>query len=205
MTASDRETGNPFAGLPWQDEPMLARLHERLEAQAQQEGILDVAYRTIDTPVGALLLAATDQGLMRVAYEVQDHEAVLQQLADKVSPRILQAPTRLEKAARQFEEYFSGRRTRFELELDWRLSKGFRREVLVHLPDIAYGHTESYAEVASASGSPKAVRAVGTACATNPLPVVVPCHRVVRSDGTEGGYVGGQGVKHTLLTLERAA
>jgi methylated-DNA-[protein]-cysteine S-methyltransferase len=205
MTASDPQTGRLFAALPIQDAPAMARLHERLAEQAQREGILDVAYRTLETPVGRLLLAATDQGLVRVAYAVQDHDAVLRQLADSISPRILNAPARLDETSRQIEEYFAGRRTRFDLPLDWRLSKGFRREVLRHLGEIDYGRTESYAQVAAASGSPRAVRAVGTACATNPLPLVVPCHRVVRSDGSVGGYAGGAEAKHTLLTLEAAA
>jgi methylated-DNA-[protein]-cysteine S-methyltransferase len=129
---------------------------------------------------------------------------VLQQLADRVSPRVLRAPARLDPAAREIEEYFAGRRTRFDLPLDLRLSAGFRRTVLTHLTDIAYGTTASYATVAAAAGNPRAVRAVGSACATNPLPVVLPCHRVVRSDGTIGRYVGGTDAKRTLLTLEAA-
>ncbi|MFC4564897.1 methylated-DNA--[protein]-cysteine S-methyltransferase [Nocardiopsis mangrovi] len=204
-TASNPEAERLLAGVSEREEPALARLRERLAARAGREGILDVAYRTIDTPVGSLLLASTEEGLIRVAYAVQDHQAVLAQLADKVGPRILEAPPRLEDAVRQMEEYFAGRRTRFDLPLDRRLSRGFRRDVLDHLPRIAYGRTESYAEVAAASGSPKAVRAVGTACATNPLPVVVPCHRVVRSDGSPGGYAGGEAAKLALLALERAA
>ena len=182
-----------------------ARLHARLVADAGHAGLLDVAFRTLDTPAGTLLLAATEQGLVTVAYAVQDHAAVLQGLADRISPRVLHAPGRLDTAARQLDEYFAGRRRTFELPLDWRLSKGFRREVLAHLPHIAYGSTESYAQVATAAGSPRAVRAVGTACATNPLPVVVPCHRVVRSDGTHGQYVGGADVKDLLLGMEAAA
>ncbi len=183
----------------------LSRLHERLTAVAQRDGILDVAYRTIDSPVGSLLLAATEQGLIRVAYARENHEAVLQSLADQISPRILHAPRRLEAAARELSEYFAGRRRRFDLPLDLRLSAGFRRAVLSHLPEIGYGHTASYAAVAQLAGHPKAVRAVGTACATNPLPVVVPCHRVVRSDGRMGGYLGGPDAKRTLLSLEAAA
>lgn len=178
----------------------IVRLHERLAAKAEQEGLLDVAYRTVDTPVGTLLLAATEHGLVRVAYD--EPEVVLAVLAKKVSPRILHAPARLDAAARQLDEYFTGRRRRFELPLDLRLASGFRREVLAHLPEIAYGSTESYTQVALAAGSPRAVRAVGTACATNPLPVVVPCHRVIRSDGSYGAYVGGEAAKRTLLTLE---
>jgi len=183
----------------------LARLHEKLAAAAQAEGLLDIAYRTLDTPVGPLLLAATDVGLVRVAYSVEDHDAVLQHLSERISPRILHAPARLEGAARELDEYFTGHRTDFDLPLDWRLSAGFRAVVLRHLAEIAYGHTASYATVAGLVGNPKAARAVGTACATNPLPVVVPCHRVVRADGGMGGYLGGADAKRTLLTLESAA
>jgi methylated-DNA-[protein]-cysteine S-methyltransferase len=199
------DSGALFAGLPEHDADAMARLRGRLAERAQREGVLDVAYRTLDTPAGSLLLAATDEGLVKVAFAVQDHRAVLQQLSDRVSPRVLHAPGRLDAVSRQLDEYFTGRRRRFELPLDWRLSTGFRREVLGRLPDIGYGSTESYAQVAAASGSPRAVRAVGTACATNPLPVVVPCHRVIRSDGTLGRYAGGADVKRVLLTLEAAA
>jgi methylated-DNA-[protein]-cysteine S-methyltransferase len=184
------------------DDVTLARLDHRLEQRATEAGLLDVAFRTIDSPVGPLLLAATPLGLVRVAYQREGHDAVLQALASKISPRILAAPRRLDDAARQVEEYFAGRRTDFAIALDLRLSAGFRRTVLDHLAAISYGHTESYAEVAAATGHPGAVRAVGSACATNPLPVVVPCHRVVRSDGSLGGYLGGLEVKRTLLELE---
>jgi methylated-DNA-[protein]-cysteine S-methyltransferase len=180
------------------------RLRERLAADAERDGILDVAYRTVDTPVGSLLLAATTAGLVRVVYADAGHDEALASLAEKVSPRILHAPARLATAARQLEEYFTGRRRRFDLPLDLRLASGFRRSVLAHLADIGYGRTESYAQVAAAAGSPRAVRAVGTACATNPVPVVLPCHRVVRSDGSSGRYVGGADAKLTLLRLEAA-
>lgn len=202
MTAFEPEVRRLFASLPEVDEEASARLHSRLVAAAERDGVLDVAYRTIDTPVGALLLASTGQGLVRVAYAREDHEAVLVKLAASVSPRVLNAPGRMDEVSRQLEEYFAGRRTAFEVPLDLRLSKGFRRNVLTHLPEIAYGSTQSYAQVAVATGSPKAVRAVGTACATNPLPVVVPCHRVVRSDGSFGGYLGGPEAKQALLALE---
>jgi methylated-DNA-[protein]-cysteine S-methyltransferase len=201
MTIEDGDTAL-FAALPDVDEEAERRLHARLAAAAAEAGILDVAYRTIDTPLGTLLLAATGEGLVRVAYAREDHDRVLQQLADRVSPRVLRAPARLDLAAREFEEYLAGRRTRFDLPLDLRLSSGFRRAVLTHLTGIAYGTTASYATVAAAAGNPRAVRAVGTACATNPLPVVLPCHRVVRSDGSIGQYVGGVDAKRTLLTLE---
>jgi methylated-DNA-[protein]-cysteine S-methyltransferase len=179
-------------------------LHAKLAAAAERSGILDVAYRILDTPVGPLLLAATEIGLVRVAFAVEGHDEVLQQLADRISPRILLAPGRLDAVAHELDEYFVGARRGFDVALDWRLSAGFRNTVLRHLPDIAYGDTASYAAVAQLAGNPKAVRAVGSACATNPLPVVVPCHRVVRSDGAMGGYLGGVDAKRTLLTLEAA-
>jgi methylated-DNA-[protein]-cysteine S-methyltransferase len=183
----------------------LDALTARLAVAADDAGLLDVAFTTVDTPVGPLLLAATPEGLVRVAYASEDHDAVLQSLADRISPRVLRAPARLDAAVRQLEEYFAGGRTAFDLPLDFRLSAGFRRDVLSHLREVAYGTTASYAALAAAAGSPRAVRAVGTACATNPLPVVVPCHRVVRSDGALGNYVGGAAATRALLTLEAAA
>ncbi|WP_190813323.1 methylated-DNA--[protein]-cysteine S-methyltransferase [Saccharopolyspora pogona] len=204
MTIHENDDRNLFDALPAIDFDASKRLHIELVSAAQREGLLDVAYRTMDTPVGELLLAGTERGLVRVAFAGQGHDKVLASLAATISPRILRAPDRLDEVARQIEQYFSGRRRTFDLPLDWRLSRGFRLNVLSHLPDIAYGRTASYAEVAAVAGSPRAVRAVGTACATNPLPVVVPCHRVVRSDGTSGGYVGGVEAKATLLNLEAA-
>jgi methylated-DNA-[protein]-cysteine S-methyltransferase len=183
----------------------LTRLRARLAAEADRDGVLDVAYRTLDTPVGALLLAATGQGLVRVAFPSQGHDAVLTALGQVVSPRILHAPARLDEVCRQLEGYFAGRRTAFELPLDLRLSTGFRRGVLAHLAEIGYGRTESYKQVAEAAGSPRAFRAVGTACATNPLPVVLPCHRVLPSTGSIGRYAGGADAKLALLRLEGAA
>jgi methylated-DNA-[protein]-cysteine S-methyltransferase len=187
------------------DPDRLRALHARLAVTAANEGILDVAYRTIDSPVGTLLIAATEQGLVRVAYSTEDHDAVLQSLADRISPRVLRSADRMDLAARELGEYFAGRRREFDLPLDWRLATGFRRTVLGTLAtDVGYGRTASYAAVAQLAGNPKAVRAVGTACATNPLPVVVPCHRVVRTDGGIGGYLGGVEAKQTLLALEAA-
>ena len=198
------DTGRLFDTLPAVDEEAQRRLHRRLVTAAEDEGLLDVAYRTVDSPVGALLLAATGSGLVRVAFETQGHDAVLEALSATISPRILETPARLDTVAHEIDEYFAGRRTVFQVPLDLRLTRGFRREVLAHLPEIAYGQTQSYAQVAAAAGSPRAVRAVGTACATNPLPVVVPCHRVIRSDGAFGAYAGGPDAKRTLLTLESA-
>jgi len=183
---------------------VLERLRQRFVETVTSDGILDVAYTTVDTPVGSLLLAASEKGLVRVAFASEDHDKVLSVIANTLSPRILRAPKRLDEAAREMDEYFAGSRKVFDLSLDWSLSSGFRQLVQRHLADIAYGRTESYTEVARLVGHPKAVRAVGSACATNPLPVVVPCHRVLRSDGSLGGYVGGLAVKAALLKLEGA-
>jgi methylated-DNA-[protein]-cysteine S-methyltransferase len=186
------------------DAGTLARLQARLERAAEAEGLLDVAYTTVDSPVGALLLAATPKGLVRVAYDIEDHDRVLDTLAQRLSPRVLRAPKRLDAAARELDEYFGGRRQAFDLPLDLSLSRGFRQLVQRHLPEIGYGQTRTYGQVAALVGNPKAVRAVGTACATNPLPLVVPCHRVLPASGGPGRYVGGPAAKATLLTLEAA-
>lgn len=182
----------------------LTRLRARLARAADDTGVLDVAYREVDSPIGPLLVAATTDGLVRVAFQREGRDAVLQALADRVSPRILHAPARLDEVARELDEYFAHRRRSFDVPIDWRLSSGFRATVLRHLRDVGYGHTASYATLAERAGNPKAVRAVGTACATNPLPVVVPCHRIVRSDGSLGGYLGGLDAKRLLLDLEAA-
>lgn len=193
------------AAFPAADHHTDAELRARLAAEAEREGVLDVSYRTMDSPFGPLLLAASPEGLVRVAFELEDHDAVLAQLATAISPRILRSPRRTDDAVRQLDEYFAGRRRHFELPLDLQLVRGFRRAVISHLREIAYGTTESYAAVARAAGNPAAVRAAGSACAHNPIPVVVPCHRVVRSDGTIGQYLGGTGMKAALLTMEGAS
>jgi methylated-DNA-[protein]-cysteine S-methyltransferase len=193
-------TANHFASPS--DADILAGLRLRLERAAEDEGLLDVAYTTVDSPVGTLLLAATPKGLVRVAYEVEDHDRVLDTLSQRLSPRVLRAPNRLDVAARELDEYFGGRRRVFDLPLDLSLSKGFRQLVQQRLPEIGYGQTRTYGQVAQLVGNPKAARAVGTACATNPLPVVVPCHRVLPAGGTPGRYVGGPTAKVTLLHME---
>jgi methylated-DNA-[protein]-cysteine S-methyltransferase len=187
------------------DARTLSRLRDRLGLAAEAEGLLDVAYMTVDSPVGPLLLAATPKGLVRVAYDVEDHDRVLETLTRQISPRVLRAPKRLDAAARELDEYFARKRRAFDLPLDLSLSRGFRQLVQRHLPEIGYGQTRTYGQVAQLVGNPNAVRAVGTACATNPLPVVVPCHRVLKADGRPGGYVGGPAAKMTLLRLEAAA
>lgn len=184
------------------DAGAMDRLHERLVRAAGDAGLLDVAYRTMDSPVGELLIAVTPLGLVRVAYTRDGDEEALSDLAVRVSPRILRAPGRLDAVARELDEYFGRRRRDFDVALDLRLTHGYRREVLDRLRTIGYGRTASYADVARETSSPGAVRAVGSACRTNPLPLVIPCHRVVRSDGTAGQYVGGVDAKRTLLALE---
>jgi methylated-DNA-[protein]-cysteine S-methyltransferase len=186
------------------DTAVLERLPARLVDAAAADGSLDVAYRTLDTPLGTLLLAATPAGLVRVAYAIEGHDDVLATLAVRVSPRVLRAPARLDPIARELDEYFAGRRRLFDVPVDLQLAHGFRREVLQTLPHIEYGTTASYAVVAANAGNPRAVRAAASACATNPLPIVIPCHRVVRTDGSLGGYLGGEAAKQTLLSLEAA-
>ena len=181
---------------------MLAQLHQRLEQAARRETLTDAVYRLVDSPLGKLLVAATDRGLVRVAFETEEHDAVLQALSERVGARILRSDGGLEAAARQLDEYFGGTRQQFQLPLDLRLSTDFRRGVQLELGRIGYGETLSYAQVATRIGKPNAVRAVGSACATNPLPIVLPCHRVLRTDGSLGGYLGGLEAKRILLQLE---
>lgn len=182
----------------------LHRLHADLEWRAARAGLVDIGYATTSTPVGELLVAVSPNGLVRIAFQSEGHEAVVQALADSVSPRVLESRAMVGPVLRQLDEYFGGHRKGFEIELDLGAIRGFRRAVLDHLRHIEYGSTQSYAQVATSVGSPTAVRAVGTACGANPIPVVVPCHRVLRSDGTIGGYLGGLEAKQILLALEGA-
>lgn len=177
--------------------------HDELAQAADRNGVLDIAFRTIDSPVGSLLLAATADGLVRVAFECETHDTVLESLSVSISPRMLRSNRRLDGAARQLDEYLAGTRRTFELNLDLQLVSGFRRTVLSHLPEIGYGTTASYATLAKVSGNPTAVRAAASACSHNPLPLVIPCHRIVRSDGSIGKYLGGATAKQTLLSMER--
>lgn len=173
--------------------------------RADREGLVDVAIATTDTPIGTLSLAATPAGLVRVGFP-REVDTFADELADHLSPRVVRLPRRLDAARRQLDEYFEGRRRRFELHVDLALAHGFRRVVLERLfEEVGFGETLSYTELAQRSGSPKASRAVGSAMATNPVPIVVPCHRVLRSGGQLGGYGGGLEVKRYLLDLEGAA
>jgi methylated-DNA-[protein]-cysteine S-methyltransferase len=173
---------------------------------ADNAGLLDVAYATADSPVGKLLLATTGRGLVRLAYvDFEDEAQVLEELARALSPRVLAAPRKLDEPRRELDEYFNGTRRRFELPLDWRLSHGFGRRVLRATARIPYGSVSSYKQVAAAAGSPRGSRAAGNALGANPLPIVVPCHRVLHSGGGLGGYTGGVERKRLLLGVEGAA
>ncbi len=172
---------------------------------AAAAGLLDVAYATLDSPVGRLLLAATSRGLVRIAYlDGGDEDAVLVELASRVSPRVLAAPHKLDEPRRELDQYFSRARRNFELPLDWRLTKGFGRLVLQATARIPYGSVSTYKQVAADAGSPRGFRAAGNALGANPLPIVVPCHRVVHASGGLGGYTGGLERKRRLLAVEHA-
>ena len=171
--------------------------------RAAEEGLLDVAYTSVDSPLGPLVVAATPKGLVRVSYtEFRGEDEVLEDLARRVSPRVLEAPARLDGVRRELDEYFEGRREEFETPIDWSYLAGFTREVLRATARIGFGEVCTYAGVAEAAGSPRAVRAAGNALGANPMPVVVPCHRVLRTGGSLGGYTGGLERKEFLLRLE---
>ncbi|HWM64737.1 MAG TPA: methylated-DNA--[protein]-cysteine S-methyltransferase [Solirubrobacterales bacterium] len=173
-----------------------------LAERASTEGLLDVAYTRTDSPFGQLLLASTPRGVVRIGLPSQDYDELLDDLATRVSPRVLEAPARLDEARRELDLYFAGKLTEFDLPLDWQLSKDFRRRVLRAIDRIPYGQTRSYTEMARSAGNERAIRAAGTACGSNPIPIVVPCHRVLRSGGALGGYGGGLPMKRGLLELE---
>jgi methylated-DNA-[protein]-cysteine S-methyltransferase len=178
------------------------RAARRLAERAEARGLVDVGYAFVDSPFGALLVAATARGLVRLAYPDGRPDAVLAELAAKVSPRVLEAPAMLDDVRRQLEQYFERRRRGFALPIDWRLTVGFTREVLRATARIPFGSLATYADVARRAGSARAVRAAGNALGQNPIPIVVPCHRVVRTGGGIGGYTGGLARKRRLLAIE---
>jgi methylated-DNA-[protein]-cysteine S-methyltransferase len=177
---------------------------QRLSARIAAEGLADVTYAPADSPFGPLLLAATSRGLVRVAFPEEGVDSVLERLARRISPRIVESRAPLEPVQRALEEYFSGRGRSFELPLDWTLVGPFGRNVLKAAAAIPYGGVLSYGEVAADAGSPRGSRAAGNALGSNPIPIVIPCHRVVRSGGALGGYGGGPDRKRWLLELEGA-
>lgn len=171
---------------------------------AEDAGLLDVAYALLDSPVGRLLVAGTDRGLVRIAYldEPSDEERTLEQLAREISPRVLVAPRRVDRERRELDEYFAGDRHTFDVPIDWRLTRGFARRVLQATARIPFGEVSSYRGVAAEAGSPRGYRAAGNALGSNPIPIIVPCHRVLHAGGGLGGYTGGLERKRVLLGVE---
>ena len=179
-------------------------LAARVAALAAEEGVADIAYAQVDTPAGRLVAARTEHGLVRLAYEDCNGgvDAVLEALAARLSPRIVEAPARLDDARRELDEYFAGRRREFDLPIDWALTTPFARRVLQATAAIPFGQTSTYASIAAAAGSPRGARPTGNALGANPIPIVVPCHRVLASGGGLGGYTGGLSRKELLLGIE---
>jgi methylated-DNA-[protein]-cysteine S-methyltransferase len=181
-----------------------------LIARAEKEGLIDVAYTEVDSPFGKMLVAGSDRGLLRVAFPhrkgdaLRDWSALLEEIATVISPRMLEAPERLDDVRRQLDAYFEGKLRDFDLKLDWRLTHGFQNKAQRAIARIPYGQTKSYGEIAAAAGNPRAFRAAGTACGANPLPPIVPCHRVLPASGGVGNYGGGPDMKKALLKLEGA-
>jgi methylated-DNA-[protein]-cysteine S-methyltransferase len=186
----------------------LDRAVQGVLARAERDGLIDVAYAHVDSPFGDLIVARTDKGVVEVALPThrgsrQREDEVLEQLARLVSPRVLESPSRLDEERRQLDQYFEGKRERFDVPVDWALTpKGFRNRALHAVAKIPYGRTRTYAEIAKAAGNARAFRAAGTACGHNPVPLIVPCHRVVQSGGGIGNYGGGPEMKRALLDLE---
>jgi methylated-DNA-[protein]-cysteine S-methyltransferase len=189
------------AGRPGSSDEAAARF----VARAVGEGLVDVAYAHVDSPLGRLLAASTDRGLVRLSYlGFRDEDETLQALADDVSPRVVEAPARLDDVRRELDEYFEGHRSRFDLALDWSTMGDFQRRILKATAAIPFGGHASYGEVAERAGNPRAFRAAGTALGRNPIPIVIPCHRVWAAGGKLGGYTGGLERKRALLELEGA-
>jgi methylated-DNA-[protein]-cysteine S-methyltransferase len=188
----------------------LDRAVQSLLARAERDGLIDVAYAEVDSPFGELLVARTDRGVVRVALPTErghqrSRDEVLEELAAAVSPRVLESPQRLDEERRELEAYFEGRRRKFEVPVDWALyPEGFRGRALRAVARIPYGKVKTYTEIAKEAGNPRAFRAAGTACGHNPIPLIVPCHRVVKSGGGIGSYGGGPEMKRALLDLEGA-
>jgi methylated-DNA-[protein]-cysteine S-methyltransferase len=182
-----------------------AALAARTSARAAEAGLAELAYATLDSPCGRLVTITTPRGLVRIAYELENGglDAILDDVAQRLSPAIVEAPARLDAVRRELDEYFAGGRETFDLALDWGLSTpGFRRRVLQACAEIPFGATSTYKQMAIAAGSPTAFRAAGGALGSNPIPIVVPCHRVLSSSGGLGGYTGGLDRKRLLLSIE---
>lgn len=182
----------------------LGDLNAKLLARAESEGLVDVAYASVDSPYGELLVAATDRGVVKLSLPNYTADSALEQIAAGVSPRILESPERLDPVRRELDSYFEGKLHEFSSPVDWSLAHGFAGKVLHAVARIPYGQTQSYGDVAKKAGNPRAFRAAGTACGINPVPLIVPCHRVVQSGGKPGNYGGGPEMKLSLLEMEGA-
>lgn len=178
------------------------RAAARVAMRAHDAGLLDVGYGYVETPFGRMLVAVTPRGLVRVAFKPEVPDEVLEDLSERLSPRVLEAPIAVDGVRRELDEYFEGKRRVFDIPLDWSLSSGFREKVLRATYRIPYGGVSSYREMAERAGNARASRAAGSALATNPIPIVVPCHRVLRTGGNLGGYGGGLEMKEKLLRME---
>ena len=200
MTSIEKALRDAGRALPGE---RAAPLAGRFAAAAEDEGLLDVAFAVVDSPLGPLVAAETRRGLVRLAYGADENlDSVVQDLAARVSPRVLEAPARLDRVRRELDEYFEGRRRGFDVPLDFSLTQGFTQRVLKATSRIPFGETRTYLDMAVAAGSPRAVRAAGNALGHNPIPIVVPCHRILRTGGGIGGYTGGLEKKRALLALE---
>lgn len=184
--------------------PSYARAQERARTALAADPAAEVAYATVDSPVGRLVVAATAAGLVRLSFGDEDLDAVLDGMAARLSPRIVEAPARLDEARRELDEYFAGQRRAFAIPIDWTLTAGFARRILESTARIPFGSVRTYRDVAAEAGNPKATRAAGNALGSNPIAIVVPCHRVLRTGGGLGGYGGGLPTKEFLLRLEGA-
>jgi methylated-DNA-[protein]-cysteine S-methyltransferase len=205
-TTPTQQIEDRLRATPSVDAETWRRVSLELAQRAEAEGLVDVAYERHDSPLGSIVVAATHDGLVRIGLPIEGEDAVLDELARRISGRVLRAPqTAVNQGRHQLDEYFERRRTGFDVTLDWRLTGGFRRQVLAAAARIPYGQTASYIDVATRAGSPRAVRAAGTALATNPLPIIIPCHRVLKSSGQLGSYRGGPEAKAQLVELERGA
>jgi methylated-DNA-[protein]-cysteine S-methyltransferase len=207
---TDKELEKMLRQAPTPSGDDLDRAMQGLLARAERDGLIDIAYARVDSPFGKLLVARTDRGVVRLKLpggrdgKITDDQT-LEDLATYVSPRVLEVPSRLDEERRELEEYFEGKRDHFDVPVDWALTPaGFRNRALHAVAKIPYGRTKTYAEIAKAAGNPRAFRAAGTACGRNPIPLIVPCHRVVQSGGGVGNYGGGPEMKRALLDLEGA-
>jgi methylated-DNA-[protein]-cysteine S-methyltransferase len=205
-TLHDNDTlAGALAQGPLNSEAPAAEAARRLVERASAEGLADVSYTGAESPFGTLLVASTKRGLVRVAFPEEDVDSVLERIARRLSPRIVEARAALDPVRRELEEYFAGSRQEFGVTVDWSLIGRFGRRVLRVTSEIPYGGVLSYAEVAAEAGSPRGSRAAGNALGANPIPIVIPCHRVLRTGGALGGYGGGLDRKRWLLDLEGAA